>query len=223
MAEGLQPMIDLNGGNGWGSGWGALAGGAIGGAVGSAWGRNGGNNCCGGGCCNNGNQYVMDTLTTMRSDINSIGRDNLVNACSGFGTVNANVNRIGADIALGQARTEAAILTTGYQGQLGAKDNTFAIVSSQKDCCCETQRLIEREFCALREAGHAEAEATRALINANTVQDLRDKVSSLSAALGDCHQRQYADELAQRTQNTVIAAVRAMIPTTTTTTPATTA
>lgn len=61
--EGLQPTIDIGVGN-WG---GALIGGAIGGAVGSAWGR-GGNwnngNCCGGVCCgNNGNQYVMESLT----------------------------------------------------------------------------------------------------------------------------------------------------------------
>lgn len=50
---------------------------------------------------------------------------------------------IGAANALGQSRTEAVILTTGYQGQLAAKDNTFEIVSSQKDCCCAAQRLIE--------------------------------------------------------------------------------
>lgn len=80
--EGLQPTIDIGGNNGMGNWGGALIGGAIGGAVGSVWGR-GGNwnngNCCGGGCCgNNGNQYVMESLTTMRSDVDSIGRDQLM-------------------------------------------------------------------------------------------------------------------------------------------------
>ena len=86
----------------------------------------------------------------MRTDINSIGRDQLMQAaanastaCQGFAGVNSTIREVGAANALGQSRTEAVILTTGYQGQLAAKDNTFEIVSSQKDCCCATQRLIE--------------------------------------------------------------------------------
>lgn len=227
MAEGLQPVVDLNGSNnnGWGSGWGALAGGAIGAAFGSNWNGNRNN---GNGCCNNGDQYIMDTLTTMRSDVNAIGREQLVqaasgvaNMCTGFGTVNASIERVGAAAALAAARQEAATLTVGYQGQLGAKDNTYAIISSQKDCCCTTQRLIEQEGCATRGAIHAEGEATRALLIQNEIQALRDKNATLSAALGDCQQRQFATELAANTQANVIAAVRAMIPTTTTTTPTT--
>lgn len=231
MAEGLQPVVDLNGNNnnGWGSGWGALAGGAIGAAFGSNWNGNRNNGNCG--CGNNGDQFIMDSITTMRSDINSIGREQLVqatsnvaNMCTGFGTVNASIERVGAAAALAAARQEAATLTVGYQGQIAAKDNTYAIISSQKDCCCTTQRLIEQEGCATRGAIHAEGEATRALIVQNEIQALRDKNAALSAALGDCQQRQFATELAANTQANVIAAVRAMIPTTTppaTTTPAT--
>lgn len=224
MAEGLQPVVDLNGNNnnGWGSGWGALAGGAIGGAVGSAWGRNGNNGNCGCGC-NGSNQFIMDSITTMRSDINSIGRDNLIQACTGFGTTVAAVERVGAAQALATSRNEAAILTSSLQAQLGAKDNTYAIVSSQKDCCCQTQRLIEAEGCATRQAIHAEGEATRGLITANTIQQLRDEKCELQAQLATCQAQRYADNLAVQTQNTIIAAVRAMIPTTTTTTPTTTA
>ena len=88
---GLQPTIDIGGNNnGMGNWGGALIGGAIGGAVGSAWGR-GGNwnngNCGGGVCCgNNGNQYVMESLTTMRSDVDSIGRDQLMETYPTAGT-----------------------------------------------------------------------------------------------------------------------------------------
>lgn len=226
--EGLMPTIDLNGNNngGWGNWGGALIGGAIGGAFGAGWGNNNrGGNCCGNSCC--GDQYIMDNLTTMRTDINSIGRDQLMQAaanastaCQGFAGVNATVERIGAASALGQSRTEAAILTTGYQGQLAAKDNTFEIVSSQKDCCCTTQRLIEQEGCATRQAIHAEGEATRGLIAQIDREHLMTKLADTKAELAGCQSRQFAEALSLQAQNNVIAHVRAMIPTTTT--PATT-
>lgn len=209
--EGLQPTFDINGGNNnaWG---GPTIGAVIGAAVGSAWGNgrwnNNGNCGCGGNSCGcGGGQYIMDSLTTMRSDINSIGRDNLMQTaglqlsnCQGYGNVSAAVERVGAQMARGQSRTEAAVLTTGLQGQLQDKDNTifglnaahraevqgmrntFDIVTSQKDCCCETNRNIDRlrydgerqgcetraaiaECCCKTQATlHAEGEATRALI-----------------------------------------------------------
>lgn len=86
--DGLTPVVDIggNGNGGWGDWGGALIGGAIGGAVGSAWGDRRGNNCCNnGGCCNGGGNtaafgetFIMDSLSGARSDINSIGRDNLM-------------------------------------------------------------------------------------------------------------------------------------------------
>ena len=146
--EGLMPTFDVNGGNsnndGWGNWGGALIGGAIGGAVGGAWNGNrwnNGGNCC---CNNNAGQYVMDTLTTMRTDINSIGRDNLMQTagvqsamCQGFGGVNATVERT----AMGQQLTAAqgfaglntAILTGSMQGQLAAKDAQLTALTTNKD------------------------------------------------------------------------------------------
>lgn len=202
--EGLQPTFDINGNNnGWGNGWGALVGGAVGGAVGSAWNRNNNwNNGCCNPCCNNQpSQYLMDTLTTMRTDVDSIGRDQLMQVanlgsqlCEGFGRSISSMQNIAAQLAQGQSRTEAAVLTTGLNNQISQKDNviaqlgathanevqglrnTFDIVSSQKDCCCQTQRAIdacccetnrniERQGCDTRTAIHAEGEATRALLN----------------------------------------------------------
>ena len=67
----------------------------------------------------------------------------------------------------------------GIQGALA--ENRFAAQS----CCCETNRNIdavryenEKNTCAITNAIHAEGEATRALINANTVQDLRDRLEA---------------------------------------------
>lgn len=203
--EGLQPTFDINGNNnGWGNGWGALVGGAVGGAVGAGWNRNNNwnNGCCNTGCCNNGaNQFLMDTLTTMRTDVDSIGRDQLMQVanlgsqlCEGFGRSISSMQNIAAQLAQGQSRTEAAVLTTSLNNQISQKDNviaqlgaahanevqglrnTFDIVSSQKDCCCQTQRAIDKcccetnanitqQGCDTRAAIHAEGEATRALLN----------------------------------------------------------
>ena len=104
----------------------------------------------------------------------------------------------------GDAATQGAItrsdLFEGFNnqdvnGQLrgitsGICDGFYAANNALKDgfyglqtCCCETNRNIDsvrydmgKGFCDVATAIHAEGEATRALINANTVQALRDKL-----------------------------------------------
>lgn len=73
-------------------------------------------------------------------------------------------------------------LKDGFYGtQAGIKDLGYAV----KDCCCTTNRNIDavrfegaQNTCAITNAIHAEGEATRALINANTVQELRDRLEA---------------------------------------------
>ena len=67
----------------------------------------------------------------------------------------------------------------GIQGALA--ENRFA----SQQCCCETNRNIDavryegaQNTCAIANAIHAEGEATRALINANVMQELRDKLEA---------------------------------------------
>lgn len=227
--EGLMPTFDVNGNNngGWGSAAaGAFAGGLVGSWFSNGWGGNGrnGGNCC----CGSGNDMIMDSLSGLRTDVGSISRDqllqsanNLAQQCTGFGTVNASVERVGAAAALAAARQEAATLTVGYQNQIQGKDNTFAIVSSQKDCCCTTQRLIEQEGCATRQAIHAEGEATRGLISQIDREHLLGKLADTKAELAACQSRQFAEALSLQAQNNIIQHVRAFIPATTTTTPTT--
>ena len=70
----------------------------------------------------------------------------------------------------------------GFYGLQGAlAENRFA----QQSCCCETNRNIDavryegsQNTCAITNAIHAEGEATRALINANTMQELRDRLEA---------------------------------------------
>ena len=68
-----------------------------------------------------------------------------------------------------------------YATRQGISDLGYAI----KDCCCTTNRNIDavryensKNTCDITNAIHAEGEATRALINANTIQELRDKLEA---------------------------------------------
>lgn len=85
--------------------------------------------------------------TAMLEGFNDVGRQ----LCQGFANVNA-----------------------------GIAENRFAA----QQCCCETQRAIDavraenyKNTCEITTALHAEGEATRALIAANQLQELRDKLA----------------------------------------------
>ena len=80
----------------------------------------------------------------------------------------------------------------GFNGLQNSLCQSFAGVNSgianlgyqMQNCCCETNRNIDavryeaaKNTCDITNAVHAEGEATRALINANTVQALRDKLA----------------------------------------------
>ena len=68
-----------------------------------------------------------------------------------------------------------------YGTQAALAENRFAA----QNCCCETNRNIDavryegaQNTCAITNAIHAEGEATRALINSNVMQELRDKLEA---------------------------------------------
>lgn len=73
-------------------------------------------------------------------------------------------------------------LKDGFYGIKGAlAENRFAA----QNYCCETNRNIDavryegsQNTCAITNAIHAEGEATRALINSNVMQELRDKLEA---------------------------------------------
>lgn len=104
--------------------------------------------------------------------------------CDGFYAQNTNTlqgfNSVGRDV-----------LESRYQLGSAIAENRFAA----QNCCCETQKLIAavgcetnrnidavraenyKNTCEITTAIHAEGEATRALINQNTMQALRDKLA----------------------------------------------
>lgn len=70
------------------------------------------------------------------------------------------------------------------QGFAGVNANMTSLGYQMKDCCCETNRNIDavryeaaRNTCEIVNAIREDGNATRALINANTMQDLRDKLA----------------------------------------------
>lgn len=89
-------------------------------------------------------------------------------------------------------QTQRDILETKYDTELGIAN----LGSQMQNCCCETQKeILQSRYdsalamqglqaqlsnccCDLKTAIHAEGEATRSLIQENTIQDLRDRLSA---------------------------------------------
>ena len=71
--------------------------------------------------------------------------------------------------------TQKEILESRYTTQLGFQ----AQQAQQAQCCCDLKTAI-----------HAEAEATRQLINQNTMQELRDNLQAAQLQLGNLNQTQ---------------------------------
>lgn len=76
--------------------------------------------------------------------------------------------------------------TTMLQGFAGVTSAVENARFASQQCCCETNRNIDsvrydtqKGFCDLQAAIHAEGEQTRALIQQNEMQALRDKVHAL--------------------------------------------
>lgn len=94
-------------------------------------------------------------------------------------------------------------LKDGFYGvQRDIADSRFAA----QNCCCETNRNIDavraenyKNTCEITTAIHNEGEETRALINANTMQNLRDRIADKDREL------QIANfQLSQQAQNATL-------------------
>lgn len=107
---------------------------------------------------------INDRLTNLGNGICSLGYD-----------MQGNIGQLGKEVALGQSGLNQTILQTGnsLQKQIG-------------DCCCENRLAVanlgaqmDRQTCEITSAIKAEGEATRALMQADTIQRLRDQVNAL--------------------------------------------
>ena len=109
---------------------------------------------------------INDRLTNIGNGICNLGYE-----------MQGNIGQLGKEVALAQAGTNPTIMQTGNN-----------IQSQLAQCCCESRLAtanlsaqIDRQTCDITTAIHAEGEQTRALMQANEIQSLRDKVSALEA------------------------------------------
>lgn len=105
--------------------------------------------------------------------------------------------------------------TTALQGfnSLGSQIAESRFAAQQ--CCCETNRNIDsvraenyKNTCEITNAVHAEGEATRALINGNTMQALRDKITEKDQELQTAN-----FHLSQQAQNATLISTLRPFPT----------
>lgn len=172
--SGIVPVMDVNrNGYGYGDGFGCGGGWfmwiivlfALMGGWGNGFGRGYGN---GPGLTQVEMQQGFDTQNILRK------LDGITNGlCDGFYAQNTTMlngfNGVQRDLCQGFASVNA-----------GIAENRFAM----QNCCCETNRNIDavraenyKNTCEITNAIRAEGEATRALINHNVMQDLRDKLA----------------------------------------------
>ncbi len=93
-----------------------------------------------------------------------------------FDALGARITSIGNGICDSTYALNNSILTEGR-----------ALQTQIADCCCNTQLAIKDLAAGI----HAEGEATRALIQQNEVQALRDKVTDLQFQQSQCAQNAY--------------------------------
>ena len=176
MANGIVPVMNLNegknnaGGYGWGDGacgmwfmWIIVIFALMGG-----WGNGWGNNRNGSTLTQAEMQMGFDNQSVMR-DLRGIQNG----LCDGFYAMNTTMLQ-------GQAGLEKNLMQNTYALGQQLNDNRFA----QQECCCTTNRNIDavraenyKNTCEVVNAINADGEKTRALMVANQIQDLRDKLA----------------------------------------------
>ena len=96
--------------------------------------------------------------------------------------------------------------TTMLQGFAGIGNQIMQNQFAMKECCCETNRNIDavryensKNTCDITTAIHNEGEQTRALIQANTIQNLRDRLEAKNQELQTAN-----FQLSQQAQNATL-------------------
>lgn len=110
---------------------------------------------------------INDRLTNLGNGVCNLGYE-----------MQGNLGQLGKEVALGQSNLQQTIMGTGN-----------GIQQQIASCCCENRLAtanlsaqMDRQTCDITTAIHAEGEQTRALMQANTIQQLRDKVNALELA-----------------------------------------
>lgn len=110
---------------------------------------------------------INDRLTNLGNGVCNLGYE-----------MQGGLGQLGKEVALGQSNLQQTIMGTGN-----------GIQQQIAGCCCENRLAManlsaqmDRQTCDITTAIHSEGEQTRALMQANTIQQLRDKVNALELA-----------------------------------------
>ena len=105
------------------------------------------------------------------------------------------INAVGQSIGQGLCSTTYELSSKIDAGRYDQALATQQLSRQISDSCCATNRNIDAlanqvsmDTCAIKEAIFRDGEATRALINANTMQELRDKLNAAEMALSNSAQ-----------------------------------
>lgn len=133
---------------------------------------------------NAGQEAIRAGQLATQNGIASLGFDltNQINAVS---------QTLGQGLCSTTYELSSKIDASRYDQALSAQELSRQI----SDCCCSTNRNIDAlanqmtmDTCAIKEAIFRDGEQTRALINANTMQELRDKLTAAEMALSNSAQ-----------------------------------
>jgi hypothetical protein len=140
-----------------------------------------------------GTNSILAGITSINQNISGVSRDQLnsianlstAQATSAFTTLNS-INGLGRDLTASATQALINNIQNFNQVQMSQQTATNQIIASlsamaasQADCCCQIKGLIQ-----------SDGNVTRALINANTMQDLRDRNVELAGEVSNFRQTQ---------------------------------
>lgn len=229
--EGLTPTFDMNGGNGWGDAIGAFAGALFGSWWGNGFG--GGRNCIGSESGTAGviaSTAQMDAISNIQNSIGNLStmtlqgqnqsnlavaqgfndamRNSNANASAtnnavtqGFAGLNTQIltgdQRIQNTLAQGFAGLNTQVLTSAGNNALSDCQNTNAILSKIGDCCCSTKSTIM-----------AEGQATRDLINQQSISALQTALCDAKSKIASLESQQFTTGALSAQTAALIAALK---------------
>lgn len=196
--------IGFNNGNGFGADtMGAFAGALFGSWFGDAWGGNWGNRGVGDAAAATGfsTQILNDGINAIQNSVNNMNTNLSSGLCNlGYQTLDQSTRNVIANMQ--------GFASLGNE----ACRNTNAIVSAvngvgtqMQECCCATQRLVEREACATRELMQSQYARTLE----TKLCDAKDEINALKSNL-------YTQNAINASAANIIAHVKAMLPISTT-------
>lgn len=129
-------------------------------------------------------QFTQRDIADVNSNVNS-GFQNTNNLiASGFGRTNDNICDLKSNVLVGDMGIQNQVLENRYANQLSACQTQRDILTQTNELntnllttALQNQAKMDDCCCSIKNAIREDGEQTRALITANTIQDLRDRLN----------------------------------------------